>query len=189
MTTDIIAATSIDIVRQLLDENLDHPDAWIPVKRSDLDIMAAAFERYRQLEANLANMIYMLNGAATVTTPPAAAYTRLPAVEFPIAFEIDWFALAGDDLDTQHARFVEHLTDGNITWRKLEDTTKRRLIYWIIWRIQHTLNDETITVNYYEAMKPDWAPKASSLYKHQPFSDWVVDAMEAHDTESCPFRG
>lgn len=79
MTTDRITATAINIAQNLLDENIDHPDAWIPVKRSDLDIMSAAFERYRQLETNLANMITLLNGSvAAIATPPAAPAHPLP---------------------------------------------------------------------------------------------------------------
>lgn len=187
MTTDHITQTAINIAQNLLDENIDHPDAWIPVKRSDLDIMSAAFERYRQLEANLANMLTLLNGsvAATPTAELTATDIARNVGQPP---NIDWLAWADDDLLTQYARFVERLIDGNVTWRKLEDKTKLHLTYWIIYRIQRALGDETITVDLYDAMKPDWAVKASSLYRTKPFTEWVVDAMEAYAIAAAPFR-
>ena len=189
MTTDRITATAINIAQNLLDENIDHPDAWIPVKRSDLDIMSAAFERYRQLEANLANMLTLLNGSVAPSAAPAAQLTATDiAQNVGRPPNIDWLAWADEDLLTQYARFVEHLIDGNVTWRKLELQTKLHLTYWIIYRIQRQLGDETITVDLYDAMKPDWATKASSLYKTKPFTEWVVDAMEAYAIAAAPFR-
>lgn len=37
-------------------------------------------------------------------------------------------------------------------------------------------------------MKPDWATKASALYKTKLFTEWVVDAMEAYAIAAAPFR-
>lgn len=195
MTIDHTATGALRIVQGLLDENIDLHDAWIPVRRHELDTIAFALARSTSLEANLANMLTLLNGAAPVIQPPATAVI-LPAAgignhdpqgEKPAA-DLDWLQLAAQDLDTQHLRFVEALERDVLSWRKLEDRTKHNLTRWIIWRIQHALDDETVTVNLYDALKPDWAVSASALYQTKPFSEWVVDSMEKHAIMAAPFR-
>lgn len=190
MTTETsTAVTALQIVQRALDENIDIADVWIPVRRYDMDTIAFALARASKLEANLANMLTLLNGSVAPSAAPAAELTATAiAQNVGQPPNIDWLAWADEDLLTQYARFVEHLVDGNVTWRKLELQTKLHLTYWIIYRIQRQLGDETITVDLYDAMKPDWATKASALYKTKPFTEWVVDAMEAYAIAAAPFR-
>ena len=205
MTTDHITAThAADITKSLLNANIDHPDAWIPIQRSDLDIIAAVIARALQPEANIANMLTLINGSVAAVATPAAVPT---AIKGPVAYhplpaeltatdiaqnvgDLDWLQIAYDheDLDAAHTTYVKHLAEGNLTWRKLEEQTRYNLIYWIIYRIQVALDDETITASLYDRMAPAWAAKASALYKTKPFTEWVSEAMEKHAVPAEPFR-
>lgn len=207
MTTDHITAThAADITKSLLNANIDHPDAWIPIQRSDLDIIAAVIARALQLEANIANMLTLLNGsvaaAPNAPAPPEPWKCTLPPMPKPRAEltatdiarnvgAIDWLQIAYDheDLDAAHTTYVRHLAEGNLTWRKLEEQTRHNLVYWIIYRIQVALDDETITASLYDRMAPAWAAKASALYKTKPFTEWVSDAKEKYASLAEPFRG
>lgn len=169
MTTETsTAVTALQIVQRALDENIDIADVWIPVRRYDMDTIAFALARASKLEANLANMLTLLNGSVAPSAAPAAELTATAiAQNVGQPPNIDWLAWADEDLLTQYARFVEHLVDGNVTWRKLELQTKLHLTYWIIYRIQRQLGDETITVDLYDAMKPDWATQSLRTLQNQ----------------------
>lgn len=190
MTTENSSAvTAIDITQRLLTESIDISDVWIPMRRSELDVINAALKRFMQLDANIANMLTLLNGAAPGTPSPssAPAYHPLPddlaqddtpddepAPDDDAAF--DWPAIAEQLTGlTQYAGYFAHLAAGSLTWRKLEKHTQQTMILIVIQGLHDRYGKVTGPI--YEKHRPDGMPKTTTLYSHMPFTDWVDLAL------------
>ena len=183
MTPDHTATAALGIVESLLAENIDLHDAWIPIRRQDLSTVAFALKRAGALEANLANMLIMLNGAAPVIQPSATAFAtpaaddampdtaEEPEPDTDDAQALNWINVAYAAQGAAFATWFIHLDSGNLSWRKLEPETQRTLILFAI----ATLHDRfgKFTGPLWDAHKPDGLPNATTLYQTMPMGEWL----------------
>ena len=188
MTPDHTATAALGIVESLLAENIDLHDAWIPIRRQDLSTVAFALKRAGALEANLANMLIMLNGAAPVIQPPATARTLPDATEpdpelddtsdGPPLTDHDWLQLAEAELGRNYAGYLAALGAGNLTWRKLEDDTQTNIILWMLW-VLHRKHGR-VTGPIWDRHRPHGIIKAAAMYNRMPFVEWVELALSKY---------
>jgi len=191
MTTTYTAQETVDELRQSLAAIVDHPDAFIPLRRQFAEEILAHLEAaapQANALATIQSTLWRLNGhgpapATTISTEdgPAANVPPTPVQDYiqanppHVARETpdpDWqIPLTEEDAD-----LIAQLDAGETTWRKIGLEQRRRLTLLAIANIRK--RNDGITCVLFDEQRPGWMSKSNALFRIKKWSEWLTESAE-----------